>query len=380
MHVGVITSMKKGLDLFVYRELLSLAEHGIMISLFPTRHALGLYNARKEWTLRRWHPLQVVLWQPYFLLRSPALYCRLLWEAVTVGGLVDIALAWHFARQMGDVDVIYAVCGDHKFFIGYFCKRIMGRPLAVEIHAYELYRNPNPRLFARALSACDQVITVTEYNERLLVDQYGVNPSKVEVVRITVDTEEYKPAEKFIVLIVSFFDERKGHEVLFEAIRRLAREDIEVWVVGGDDGRAGSVDVRRQAAELGVGSQVAFFGMLGGNALKAAYRECDVFCLPCRKDSRGVSEGFPTVLAEAMAFGKPVITTRHVEIPAIIDEIVVGENDVEALAEAIQRVYRSAQLRRRLGKKNRAVAEKLFSTRNTELTASVLRKLAERIE
>jgi glycosyltransferase involved in cell wall biosynthesis len=233
-------------------------------------------------------------------------------------------------------------------------------------------------MFARALARCDRIITVTDHNKRLLVTNHHVDPLKIEVVRITVDTEDYAPGKKFIVLIVSFFDERKGHEVLFRAVKRLAKEDIEVWVVGGHDGRAGSVDVVKLATQLGVDQQVAFFGMLRGNALKAVYRECDVFCLPCREDSRGVSEGFPTVLAEAMSFGKPVITTRHVEIPAIIREILVDENDVEGLAKAIRRVYRSAQLRRRLGEKNRSVAENLFSTRNTELTAAVLHRLTER--
>jgi colanic acid/amylovoran biosynthesis glycosyltransferase len=368
----VIVSMKKGLDHFVYRELQSLAKQGFSLRLFPTRYALGLHNAQEDWPVHRWSPLGVVLRQPYYFLREPFLYIRLLWEAMASGGMVDVALAWHFARQMGDVDAIYAICGDHKFFIGYFCKQILEKPLAVEIHAYELYRNPNPRLFARALSRCDRIITVTEHNKRLLVDNHRVEPSKIEVVRITVDTEDYAPGKKLIILIVAFFDERKGHEVLFKAISRLARDDIEVWVVGGHDGRAGAVDVRRQAIELGVDSQVAFFGKLGGNALKAAYRACDVFCLPCREDSRGVSEGFPTVLAEAMAFGKPVITTRHVEIPTIIDQIVVDENDVEALAEAIEHVCQSAPFRQRLGERNRSIAEAVFSTRNTESTARIL--------
>ncbi len=377
MRIGVIASMKRGLEHFVYRELGIFSAQGHAINLFPTKHRRGLYNPRDDWSLHRWNPLVVALLQPLFLLAAPVRYLRLLREALATGTLVDFALAWYFSRWMAAVDVIYATFGDHKLFIGYYCKQIVGKPLAVTIHAYELYHNPSPRLFVRALNSCDQIITVTEYNRQLLASRYGVPPSRIEVVRISVDTEDYRPEAKFVVLIVAFFAERKGHEVLFKAIKRLGRQDIEVWVVG-DEGTEESVDVPALAAELGIQSQVAFFGRQSGNALKALYRSCDLFCLPSRTDSSGVAEGFPTVLAEAMAFGKPVVTTRHVEIPFVIDEIVVDENDVEGLAEAIRKLHRSKPLRRRLGEKNRRIAEERFSTRNAAATAAALHRLAAR--
>src|SRR5262249_8813138 len=155
-----------------------------------------------------------------------------------------------------------------------------------------------------------------------------VAPSRVEIVRYSVDTEDYRPARKFVVLIVGFFVERKGHDILFKAIKQLGLDNLEVWVVGGE-GSEKAVDVPGLATQLGVSLEVAFVGKLSGNALKAVYRACDVFCLPCRTEQNGVAEGFPNVLIEAMAFGKPVITTRHVEIPRIIKEIVVDENDVD---------------------------------------------------
>lgn len=374
MRVGVIASMKQGLEHFIYRELNAFSEAGLEISLFPTKYAKGMYNPKDEWRLVRWSYTTLLLSQLVAMRQSPARYVRLLIEAIATGSLMDLVLAWHFSRQMANIDVIYATFGDHKLYVGYYCKRILGKPLAVMIHAYELYKNPNPRLFQRALSLCDQIITVTEYNKELLQSRFAISPERVEVVRISVDTRDYNPEKRFIVLIVSFFVERKGHEVLFKAIKELDQDDIEVWVVGSE-GSERPVDVRRQAKEIGVESKVAFFGPLAGNALKAVYRACDVFCLPCRFDSEGVAEGFPTVLAEAMAFSKPIITTRHVEIPRIVKEIVVDENDVHGLALALRRVYDSPSLRQDLGERNRKIAEELFTTRNAGKTASILERL-----
>ncbi|NJP05227.1 MAG: glycosyltransferase family 4 protein [Chloroflexaceae bacterium] len=289
-------------------------------------------------------------------------------------------IAWSLARHMLDVDVIYATFGDHKLFVGYFCKRIVEKPLVVTIHAYELYDNPNPRLFLHALNACDQIITVTDYNREYLRDHFAIDPARVEVVRCGLDIADYRPEAKFTILIVSFFVERKGHDILFRAIKQLDQEDIEVWVVGGEGTETTAVDVRGLAKQLGIESRVAFFGKQSGNALKAMYRACDVFCLPCRTDSAGVAEGFPVVIMEAMAMGKPVITSRHVEIPRIVKEIIVAENDVDGLAQAIRQVYESRELRQRLAQQNRVIAEHYFPAANARKTVAIMQRLAGDLE
>lgn len=376
MRIGVIATMKKGLELFVYRELLFFAAQGMSLTLFPTKLKPGTYNAQPDWQLIRWNIPLIVLMQPYFFITSPALYISLLQEALKYRAPVDFLLGWYCASKMKDVDVIYATFGDHKLFVGYFCKRILNKPLAVTIHAYELYANPNPRLFVPALKACDQVITVTDYNREYLRDNHTMNPADIEVVRCGLDIEDYQPASKFIILIVGFFVDRKGHDVLLQAVKKLNQDDLEIWIVGDEGTESDSVDVRGLVAELGLQSQVAFFGKLGGNALKAVYRACDVFCLPSRKDINGVSEGFPVVLMEAMAMGKPVITTRHVEIPRVVEDIVVDENDVDGIADAIRLLYESPEMRERQGTRNREIAQRTFSSQNAAKTTAILRRIA----
>jgi glycosyltransferase involved in cell wall biosynthesis len=305
----------------------------------------------------------------------PVRYLKVLFDAMSYGALVDFMLAAYFAPGMKKVDAIYATFGDHKLYVGYFSKRLFDKPLAVTIHSSEMYFNPLPRLFPVALRACDRIISVTEYNRDQLCRRFGFSPEQIEVVRLSVNLSEYRPATKFVILIVAFFGETKGHEILFKAVKQLGYDDLEVWVVGGDDGRD-PLDVPELARRIGVDSQVAFFGKLSGAALTAVYHACDVFCLPCRTDSEGGREGFPSVLIEAMACGKPVITTRHTEIPRIVEQILIDENDVDGLVEALRMVYSSASLRKQLGARNRDLAEVHFSTDNVSQTLEILREIA----
>jgi glycosyltransferase involved in cell wall biosynthesis len=78
-----------------------------------------------------------------------------------------------------------------------------------------------------------------------------------------------------------------------------------------------------------------------------------------------------------MAFAKPVISTRHVEIPYVIDEVLVDENDAPGLARAIAALKVSRTLRERLGEKNRQTAERLFTTNNAKKTLGILNRLAQ---
>lgn len=372
MRLAVIASMKSGLEQFIYREIDGLAARGMTIRLFPTKHRRGLYNPRPEWECQSWHWLAVLGSQPLRLLRMPVAYVRALMIAIRYRAVIDFLLAAYFVHSMSDVDAIYATFGDRKLFVGYFCKQLLNIPLAVEIHAYELYQNPNPALFPVALRSCDRIIAATEHNREVLGKRYNVPQSNIDVVRYSLDLCDYRPASKFVVLIVAFFVEKKGHEILLQAVKSMGRDDVEVWIVGGIAGSSSVVDVEAIVKHLGMESQVAFFGKLSGTALKAVYHACDVFCLPSRVDRHGDSEGFPNVIIEAMACGKPVVTTRHVEIPRIVEQILVDENDVAGLAEALERAYQSPSLRRDLGERNRELAEEHFSTQNVRRTAEIL--------
>jgi glycosyltransferase involved in cell wall biosynthesis len=81
-------------------------------------------------------------------------------------------------------------------------------------------------------------------------------------------------------------------------------------------------------------------------------------------------EGLPKALLEALAAGRPVVATdvpgcREVVIP---DEngLLVPPRDPDALADAMARLIRDPELRRRYGEAGRRLAEREFSAKRVE--------------
>jgi len=370
--------MKYGLAKFIFRNIQALINKGNDVRLFTLYNKPGLYNPLPEWDLISINLLRLGLRQLICLIQRPGKYFRLLMESIRSRSTVNFLLGVYFAEKMKDRDIIFVQFGDHKFFTGYYCKQLLGIPLVVIIHAYELYKNPNPEFFKKALQYCDQIITISEHNKKLLVNKYGADSNKIEVVRLTLDLDAYKLTKKINILVVGYFAEKKGHDILFRAVKKMARKDIEIWVVGDITPMVTAVDCRKLVQELGIESQVAFFGPQRDTALRALYRESDVFCLPSRKDRHGDHEGFPNVIAEAMAFSKPVVSTRHAGIPEAIDIILIDENNVDQLAAALNQVCDSVELRHQLGEKSRQRAEQMFSSSNHDRLIEILKYQASK--
>ncbi len=142
--------------------------------------------------------------------------------------------------------------------------------------------------------------------------------------------------------------ESKGIQNLLRAVRALMDEawDVSLSIAGPG---AYTSELKRQAHELNVEHRVTFLGGIpNGEALWRHYREADVCVLP----SLGHYEGSPRMIIESWAGGAPVIASAIGGIPALVnheqDGLLVPPGDVPALVEAIKRVYRDTELRKRL--------------------------------
>lgn len=202
----------------------------------------------------------------------------------------------------------------------------------------------------------DCVITTSQYSAARIQELYGVS----QVPRIVPEAIELAAWEKlfrlnlaqadrnrFVVLSVCRFYPRKRLDVLLGAAQRLRSRipELEVSIVGGGPEARRLKDVCRNKGLRGV---VTWRENISQSELAREYNRCDVFCLP------SVQEGFGIVYLEAMASGKAIVAVRAGATPEVVKHGLLAEpDDEEALAEAIERLYREPALRETLGAEGR---------------------------
>ena len=170
--------------------------------------------------------------------------------------------------------------------------------------------------------------------ERLFLTPYGV------------DTERFYPGtpprDVFRLLFVGQVSLRKGVPYLLQAWQRLGLPQAELWLVGRI-----TPDARHVVAPYRHHPSVRFLGHVADVA--PLYRQASVFVLP------SIEEGSALVTYEAMASGLPLIFTPNTGAVARdgVEGIQVPIRDVDALAAAIERLYREPELRIELGRAGR---------------------------
>lgn len=112
-----------------------------------------------------------------------------------------------------------------------------------------------------------------------------------------------RQARARVALFLSRVHPKKGVLDLVRAWGQVAPAGWRLRIAGPDEGGYWA-EVARLVGQLGLGASIDYCGPVEGEPKAALYREADLFVLPT------FSENFGLVVAEALAYGVPVITTR----------------------------------------------------------------------
>jgi glycosyltransferase involved in cell wall biosynthesis len=161
----------------------------------------------------------------------------------------------------------------------------------------------------------------------------------------------------------------KGQALLIEAIAQLSARGVaaRLTLVGDGPTRA---ELERLTERLGVADRVTFTGAVGQDHIQSIYRSADVFCLP------SMAEGLPVVFMEAMALRLPVVATRIMGVPELVEDgktgLLVAPGRVDLLAGALERLIADPGLRSTLGRQGR---EKVLAEFDVDSSARRLRDI-----
>jgi len=241
---------------------------------------------------------------------------------LTVGFDMD---GYRVAGEPGHVAALKGVIADEVRFERGFTRLTMSLQARCE------------RLHVRRAA---RVLCTSRYSADRAREFYGLRDSPLVVPEL-IDLAEWRgllqqhPAasRRFTVLFVGRLYRRKRVEVLLRAAAALAERipQLEVRIVGNGP-CAGALRA--------MGSCATWLGDVTRSQLAAEYNRASLFCLP------SVQEGFGIVLLEAMAAGKPIVASRAAAIPEVAPHAeLVSPESAEALAAAIERLYRSEEAR-----------------------------------
>jgi len=236
--------------------------------------------------------------------------------------LVLTALNWHI-DSLGD-----ALVEEHKR---------LGISAPTFIH---------PRMRVRMREEVERatcVRTISDASRQSFIER-GVPAARVETVLPAVDLDHFRPTAQqddvFRVLSVSTIDARKGTYYLLQAFEKAAIPNSELVIIGATGSRWASQMLR------GFTSRLSNIRIQSADVIQdpveSTYGPATIFAHPA------IEDGFALAVSQALACGKPVITTRQTGASQLIVDgqhgYVLECRDVDGLVDRMRLMARDRAL------------------------------------
>lgn len=247
------------------------------------------------------------------------------------------------------------------------------------------------------LKHSDALVAESPASKQHMVQEYGVNPARIQTIPCGVDTTLFRPQEQQqarqalglpleapLALFVGRLQPLKGLETLLRAAY-LVRQDypsMQVLIVGGgvDVGDVHEMEelerLRHLAAQLDLTAQVVFIKAQPQEALAQYYAAADVFVMPSHYESFGM------VVLEAMACGTPVVASEVGGLASTVlheqTGLLAPVGDAAAFAAAMGRMFASPTLRATWGRAGIQRAQSYAWPRVVERNVHIYQRLIRR--
>lgn len=366
-------------ETFIAQEIRALERRGLDIRLYSLRRP----------TDAAVHPIHAeiaapVVYLPEYLRDEPARVLAAWRRARTLPGYRAAWATWRDdlrrdrsasrIRRFGQATVLAAELGPdvghlHAHFlhtpasVTRYAALMLGLPWTVSAHAKDVWTIPEWEKREK-LACCRWLASCSRVNAAHLAS-LAPDPDRVRLAYHGLDLSRFSPppssrvardgsdkTDPVTIVTVGRAVEKKGHDVLIEALRRLPADLHWRWVHVGDGPLLPAL--KREAAAASLGDRVDWLGARPQADVLAALRDADLFVLACRIGADGDRDGLPNVLLEAQSQALACVATSVSAIPELIEDgstgLLVPPDDAEVLANAVARLMREPSLRQRLGR------------------------------
>jgi colanic acid/amylovoran biosynthesis glycosyltransferase len=376
---------------WIWREIDQLRRWGMSLRIFATRRPPVRDRARHEfvaeaeqettylWPLGAWNGAVAVL---SALVAHPGGVARCLALSLTLPTdgrfrrlrlLALIPLACELARRCRQqhIDHLHSHSCGSSAVLCMMARRLTRLP-------YSLTLNAKIEWWGGAMAQKLSEAQFTNTHAEWLLDEVRrafptLHPRQTVLARTGVNTEMWSPRARthvsdgaIRIITVARLERLKAHDVTLEAVRILGDGGLPLSVrfVGDGPQRA---EIEAQVRRLGLEGAVTFTGSLGQEQIIELMAESDIFVLVGRFEALGVA------YMEAMAMELATIGTTAGGVREIIDDgvdgVLVPPDEPVMLAEAIRKLARDSELRRRMGQAGR---RKIVTRFDSRLGAAIL--------
>ena len=290
-----------------------------------------------------------------------------------------------FARN--EVDHVHVHFANRAAHTALFLKKISGIPFSVTAHGQDFMKDlGSDDLLREICAAAEFVAAETDYSRELLCARCPDSAAKIHRVYNGMDLERFstphheaaRPPHGEQAMVAPYHVPRiisvgrlvafKGFDHLIDAGAQLARRGFDFTCdIIGDGPLRSSLQAKIESFNLS--SRINLLGSLSQRAVLERIQAADIFALAAATDAQGASDVFPTVILEAMASARPVVSTRLAGIPELVMDgetgVLVSPGDIAALTEALQHLLCDGELRLRYGRAGRQRIEQHFRIEET---------------
>jgi glycosyltransferase involved in cell wall biosynthesis len=279
---------------------------------------------------------------------------------------------FNYHRKLGKVIRNYSVTAVHIAFFNYFSLiPWLARLRGVR---YIIYHERNPGVIRAkswkrrllqlrgrfATLPITRVAAISRFIKQQLVE-VGVPGRKISLVYNGVDARRYQPdptakeqltkalsipPEEIILATLSYLKPHKNIDVVIEACQQLAKRGVACRLLVIGEGRM-QCEWEALAEKLGIADRIHWLGHVPDPI--PILQGCDAFLMV------SMGEGFGLALAEAMACGTAVVAARSGALSEIVEDgksgLLVPPRDVSALADAIEKLAKDEDQRRRMAQR-----------------------------